>query len=60
MIYFTIAKEKEWEILEHWNMSVVATIHHNENLANRIVRLLNEEDKERERQHWMKRFDPKI
>jgi len=62
MIYFIKdppKKDGEWKILEAFNMSVVATVYH-ERLAERIVKLLNDEDEEISRQHNVERFCPEI
>jgi len=62
MIYFVKnppIKLGKWEIIAHWSMDVVATFY-NQDLADRIVKILNKEDEEIQRKHDMERFYPEI
>ena len=71
MIYFTetVREDKyndgtpngngECNILEHFNMSVVAKVYY-KSLTNRIVKLLNAESQEENRKWEMERFTPEI
>jgi hypothetical protein len=64
MIYFLREKpiedkDSEWEILEHFNMSVIATVY-NEKDAQHIIDLLNNEQQQVLNKYNLERFDPII
>jgi len=71
MIYFIDIEKQEkfndgtlgdggiFHMKEHFNMSIVATFT-NINMCKRVIKMLNEEDAKREKDHRMRRFDPAI